>query len=111
MNTKALERFAQGARRQLQEQVAAKMARVLQTDSGELRGRVAAIGQLREQIRQSSAESVVERVAYTWFNRFCALRYLDANHYSPAGIVSPAAGHTLPEILQDAKQGVVDPDL
>ena len=64
--------------------------------------------ELQEQIRGSSKEAVIDRVAYTWFNRFCALRYMDVNHYTPLGIVSPVAGFTQPEILQEAKQGVID---
>jgi hypothetical protein len=36
---------------------------------------------------------------------------MDANHYTPVGVVSPAAGFTQPEILQEAKQGVIDADL
>ena len=47
-------------------------------------------------------------MAYTWFNRFCALRYMDVNHYTRIGIVSPQEGFTQPEILQEAKQGVID---
>ena len=54
---------------------------------------------------------MVERVAYTWFNRFCALRFMDVNRYTALGVVSPAAGFTQPEILQEAKQGVIDDDL
>ena len=54
---------------------------------------------------------MIERVAYTWFNRFCALRFMDVNHYTRVGVVSPADGFTQPEILQEAKQGVIDDDL
>jgi hypothetical protein len=64
--------------------------------------------ELRRQISQSFKDEVVERVAYTWFNRFCALRFMDANHYTRVGVVSPVAGFTQPEILQEAKQGVID---
>jgi hypothetical protein len=108
MNTRALEKFAQAARRQLHEQVEAKLDRVLETDSAELRAQTAAIQELEKQIAQTSREAVIERVAYTWFNRFCALRYMDVNHYTRMGTVSPAAGYTQPEILQEAKQGHID---
>src|SRR4051794_32810559 len=111
MNTRALEKFAQTARRQLQEQVAGKLERVLKTDSAELRGKAQAIQTLQREIANSSRAAVVERVAYTWFNRFCALRYMDANHYTRIGAVSPAAGATQPEILQEAKQGHIDEEL
>ena len=111
MDTRALKKFAQAARRQLQEQVAAKLESVLQPDSAERRARAGAVKELQKQIAQASREAVVERVAYTWFNRFCALRYMDANQYTRIGAVSPAAGFTQPEILQEAKQGHIDDDL
>jgi len=111
MDTKALEKFAQAARRQLHEQVDAKLERVLRTDSAELRGSADALKQLKQQLKDSSRAAVVERVAYTWFNRFCALRFMDANQYTRLGVVSPATGFTQPEILQEAKQGHIDPDL
>ncbi len=111
MNTKLLEKFAQAARRQLQEQVAAKLERVLRTDSAELRERADALKELKQQIDQHGRAVVIERVAYTWFNRFCALRYMDANHFTRIGTVSPAAGFTQPELLQEAKQGHIDDEL
>ncbi len=116
MNTKPLEKFAQNTRRQLQEQVNAKLTRVLRTDSADLRARAEAIAELKHEIEASSREVVVERVAYTWFNRFCALRYMDVNRYTRMGVVSPATSaageaYTQPEILQEAKQGYIDPDL
>ncbi|MBW7886074.1 MAG: BREX-1 system adenine-specific DNA-methyltransferase PglX [Caldilineaceae bacterium] len=111
MDTKPLERFAQAARRQLHEQVAAKLEQVLRTDSAELREQAAAVQQLTQEIKATSKAAVVERVAYTWFNRFCALRFMDVNHYTRMGTVSPAPGFTQPELLQEAKQGIVDPEL
>ena len=108
MDTSALKKFAQEARRQLLEQVAARMEQVLQVDSIEVREKAAAVAQLREQIAESAKEAVIDSVAYTWFNRFCALRYMDVNHYTRMGIVSPQEGFTQPEILAEAKQGVID---
>ena len=111
MNTKALEHFAQAARRQLLDEVGAKLEQVLATDSAELREKADAIQDLKKAIKASSKQAVVDRVSYTWFNRFCALRFMDANHYTHAGVVSPLPGHTQPEILQDAKQGHIVEDL
>lgn len=111
MDTKALERFAQAARRQLHQQVGARLEQALSTDSADLRARAAAVRELKEQVAASSREAVVERVAYTWFNRFCALRFMDANHYTRLGVVSPAAGFTQPELLQEAKGGLIDDEL
>lgn len=108
MNTGALKKFAQVARRQLREQVAIKLKKVLSTDSAELREKAKALADLKQRITATSKEAVVDQVAYTWFNRFCALRYMDVNGYTHIGVVSPAAGNVQPEILLEAKQGVID---
>lgn len=111
MDTKPLERFARAARRKLHDQVAGRLDAVLGTDSAALRGYAAAISNLKHELCTTPRAAVIERVAYTWFNRFCALRYMDANGYTPLRIVSPAEGFTLPEILQEAKAGVFDDEL
>lgn len=111
MNTAPLKKFAQAARRQLMEQVAARLKIVLQYDSAELRQQEKAINQLKTEIERTSQAAVVERVAYTWFNRFCALRFMDVNRYTTIGVVSPTEGFLQPEILQEAKQGHIDEEL
>ena len=40
-----------------------------------------------------------------------ALRFMDANGYSAPMIVTPAAGQTRPEILQEAMGGNIDEEL
>lgn len=111
MNTNDLKKFSQNARRELKEQVAARLQQVLNVDSAEIREKQNALNELRDQIAQSSQSAVIERVAYTWFNRLSALRFMDVNHYTRLGIVSPQPGFTQPEILQQAKQGLIDEDL
>lgn len=110
MDTNALKRFAQEARRKLLAQVEARMAQVLETDSVALREKQGVINELRALINAKGKESVIEEAAYTWFNRLCALRYMDVNQYTRMGIVSPVEGFTQPEILQNAKQGVFNPE-
>lgn len=44
---------------------------------------------------------LAERVAYIWFNRFCALRFMDVNRYTRIGVVSPSEGQFQPEILAE----------
>ncbi len=105
MDTSKLKSFAQAARRHLMEQVAARLEYVLSSDSVEIREKEKAVKELRKQIDMASKEAVIERVAYTWFNRFCALRFMDVNGYTRIGTVSPAEGFTQPEILAEAKQG------
>jgi hypothetical protein len=47
-------------------------------------------------------DGLIEKVAYTWFNRFCALCFMDVNRYTRIGVVSPAEGQSQPEILAEA---------
>ena len=111
MNTTELKKFAQTARHQLIEQVGARLDLVRQDDRAVLRGQEKSLQQLQDEITSTSRETVIDRVAYTWFNRFCALRFMDVNRYSRVGAVSSAEGFSQPEILQDAKQGHIDDDL
>ncbi|MBU4294442.1 MAG: BREX-1 system adenine-specific DNA-methyltransferase PglX [Desulfobulbaceae bacterium] len=111
MNTNELKKFAQAARRQLMEQVGARLKLVLLMDSAEIREKEKVVKDLQEQIGKTSKDAVIERVAYIWFNRFCALRFMDVNRYTKIGTVSPAEGFSQPEILQDAKQGHIDDEL
>lgn len=108
LDTGKLKKFASKARADLIDQVSAKLDHVLSTDSAELREKEKALQELKKQISATSKEAVIERVAYTWFNRFCALRFMDVNRYSRMGIVSPVEGATQPEILAEAKQGHID---
>lgn len=113
MNTNALKKFAQETRRKLMEQVAAKMQYVLHTDSPVLREKSLQVQALRQAIEQSSESQVIDKVAYTWFNRLMALRFMDANDYQPLGvsIITPKEGYTLPELLDEAKQGNIPTEL
>lgn len=108
MNTNALKKFAQQARRQLREQVGTRLEQVLRTDSVEIREKARVVAEVKQRLQETSKAEVIDRVAYTWFNRFCALRFMDVNHYTRIGIVSPVEGFTQPEMLQEAKQGVMD---
>src|SRR5690606_14574162 len=67
-----------------------------------------AMKKLDEAIRSLGEAQGVERVAYIWFNRFCALRFMDVNRYTRIGVVSPAEGQFQPEILAEAKMGHID---
>lgn len=111
MDTSKLKKFAQYARRYLMEQVAAKMKFVLAADSQARRENPKAVDDLERQIRSTSQDYVIEKVAYIWFNRFCAIRFMDANRYTRIGILSPADGQFQPEILAEAKMGHIDEGL
>ncbi|MCP4147494.1 MAG: BREX-1 system adenine-specific DNA-methyltransferase PglX, partial [bacterium] len=111
MDTAALKKFAQEARRKLKAQVTTKLEQVLSGDSAELRQKEGALKELKKEIKNTTRDEVIDRVAYTWFNRFCALRFMDVNGYTRMGTVSPAEGYTQPEMLQVAKQGHIDDDM
>lgn len=110
-NTAALKTFAQQTRSKLISLVTTKMQFVLNEDTAELRGHEREISELRRQISEKTEKIVIEEVAYTWFNRVMALRFMDANGYNAPRIVTPAEGQTRPEILQEAMSGSIDEDL
>ncbi len=113
MNTSHLKRFAQEARLKLLEQVAAKLNFVKSADTSQLRGKSETLNKLNSEIRKWGEEGVIDKVAYTWFNRLVALRYMDANGYQPFGmsVVSPATpGQVSPEILSEAHRGNIFDD-
>lgn len=94
METAQLKKFARSARRSLMEQVAAKLALVLPEGSTARRERAEAVRALEQALMDHSKDQVIERVAYTWFNRFCALRFMDVNRYTRTGVVSPTEGQS-----------------
>lgn len=108
MDTAQLKKFAQESRKQLMEAVSSKLDFVLAEDSLARRESRSAVIALEGLIKEIGKEQVIEKVAYTWFNRFCALRFMDVNRYSKIGVVSPAEGQTQPEILAEAKMGYID---
>ncbi|MBK1780888.1 BREX-1 system adenine-specific DNA-methyltransferase PglX [Advenella sp. WQ 585] len=111
MDTSKLKKFAQFARSSLIEQVDLKLDTVLTTDSLARRESAEAVKALEKAISNNSREYVIERVAYIWFNRFCALRFMDVNRYTRVGVVSPTEGQFQPEILAEAKMGHIDEDM
>lgn len=111
METASLKKFAQKARSDLLAQVGARLEATLAADSLERRESPRTVADLEKAVRERGKEQVVERVAYTWFNRLCALRFMDLRRYTGIGIVSPAAGQTQPEILAEAKGGEIDEEL
>jgi len=111
METAKLKKFAQLARRDLLGLTTAKLKVVLAEGSAAWRESPAAINRLDTAVKTLGTAQVVERVAYIWFNRFCALRFMDANLINRIGIVSPAEGQSQPEILAEAKMGHIDEEM
>lgn len=108
MNIAALKEFAPAVRRQLMEAVTLKLNFVLTARTPDFLDtyarQVAALHKLAEEDRAG----LVERVAYTWFNRLTALRFLDARGWHPFGVrvLTPAtASETQPELLKIMRSG------
>lgn len=111
METTKLKRFAQYARRSLIDQVEAKLKFVLMGESAARRENPEAVKELEKQIQLHGQAQVIDKVAYTWLNRFCALRFMDVNGYTRIRVVSPLDGQFQPEILAEAKMGHIDEDM
>ncbi|WP_420024160.1 BREX-1 system adenine-specific DNA-methyltransferase PglX (plasmid) [Cereibacter azotoformans] len=104
MDTNALKKFAQSARNLLIDQVTARLDMVLADGAAARREHPKAIAKL-EAAANSNRAHVIEQAAYTWFNRFTALRFMDVTGLTNPRVVSPADGATRPEILAEAMAG------
>ncbi len=117
MNKSAIQKFAMWARTTLMEQVRQRAFQYGITKDGYGEENAVTVNgmalspqeqsQRRELVREIQAkgyDQVVEEVAYTWFNRFIALRYMEVNNYLPSHIrvFSNAQGAFDPEILKEA---------
>ena len=117
MNKTAIKNFAVRARVQLIESAKQRAFEYEITENGENKANVDSIGgrvltneekrqrrQLIEQIRQKGYTQVMEEVAYTWFNRFVALRFMEVNGYLPSKIrvFTDENNAFKPEILKEA---------
>ena len=62
--------------------------------------------QLEHRITQHGFEQTMEALAYTWFNRFVAIRYMELHGYFDHGyrVLSHPEGHGHPEILDHAAE-------
>ena len=116
MNKGAIQKFAIWARSELIAQVSQRAYQYGIDESGfgdasadTLNGRLLTAEEksqrqeLIKQIKEKGYKQVMEEVAYTWFNRFIALRFMEVNNYLPSHIrvFSDASGMFKPEILND----------
>ena len=117
MNKTAIKNYAIWARVQLIEAVKQKAFEYEVTGNGEYKYDLdSAAGRLltkteKEQrqklldlIRQKGFEQVMEEAAYTWFNRFIALRFMEVNGYLPSKVrvFTDENGTFKPEIMKQA---------
>ncbi|WP_293686461.1 BREX-1 system adenine-specific DNA-methyltransferase PglX [uncultured Phascolarctobacterium sp.] len=97
MNKNAIKKFAVWARKELIERVSKKALaygiteqEVYNPDADSVNGIVLTAAQkkerkaLIEQIFAKGYKQVMEEIAYTWFNRFCALRFMEVNGFLPS---------------------------
>ena len=114
MNTSALKAFAPSVRRQLIEAVTRKLDFVLSTKTPDYLTTFAPqVSALRHEA-QIDRKGLIERVAYTWFNRFAALRYLDAKGWHPfrSRVLTPTTpDETQPELLKLMRTGALPEEL
>jgi hypothetical protein len=114
VNTAALKTFAPAMRRQLLEAVGRKLDRLLhQASADTLTTTAGPIAELRQQEAHNRQE-LVERVAYSWFNRLAALRYLDARGWHPFGarvLMPQTESETQPELLKLLRSGSLPAEL
>ena len=116
MNKSAIQRFAIWARTELIAQVSQRAYQYGITKDGYGEQNAVTVGgralstdeqrqrkELVDQIRSKGYTQVMEEVAYTWFNRFIALRFMEVNNYLPSHIrvFSDSTGAFKPEILND----------
>lgn len=117
METAPLKSFATSARTELIREVTARITAVLAQGSPERVENPTAVAGLEKAVAAGGGGDegkahVADKVAYTWFNRIIALRFMDANGYTGIGIVSPAADQIgQPEVLAAAKRGQIDQEV
>ena len=121
MNTAKIKAYAPKARKDFIQSVTerANLLGISQShiEPAEIKGDVAIIGgqvfpkksaKLRDEIiakiKKSSFDQVMEAAAYTWFNRFAALRYMEIHDFLEHGyrVLSNRSGKSIPEILENA---------
>ncbi len=116
MDKNAIQKYAIWARNELIGQVKQRAFQYGISDKGYseesasvINGRVLTPDEKRQrqdfvhEIQKNGFEQAVEEVAYTWFNRFVALRFMEVNDYLPTHVrvFSDASGSFNPEILKD----------
>lgn len=116
MDKSKLKKFAISARIELIQIVSAKLEFLLNLDIENL---PVAYRSSKEYIKTISGfsdtkekkDDFVEEVAYIWFNRLIALRFMDANSITETAVVTPLQEGANPAIFTTAKDGEISDDL
>ena len=119
MDKNAIKKYAAWARKELIARVTQKAEQYEITekkntpaDADSIGGRVLTAAEKKQRqaliakFNQDGFEQVMEEVAYTWFNRFTALRFMEVNNYLPSHtrVFTNENGEFKPQILADAIQ-------
>ena len=117
MDKNAIKKYAVWARRELIERVTQRAARYGVTANGEADKNVDSVnGKLLSDVEKEQRKALINRVnkkgfaqtmeevAYTWFNRFAALRFMEVNNYLPTHVrvFTNDVGAFHPQILSEA---------
>ena len=117
MDKNAIKKYAVWARRELISRVSQRAAlyEITDKDYGDasvdsVLGRVMSAEEKHQrqaliaQIREKGYEQVMEEIAYTWFNRFIALRFMEVNGYLPSRVrvFTDDENNFKPQILTEA---------
>ena len=117
MDKNAIKRYAVWARRELISRVSQRAAIYGITDEGyedpnaqSINGKILTSTEIKQrqalitEIRAKGYEQVMEEVAYTWFNRFIALRFMEVNGYLPSHVrvFTDDENNFKPQILTEA---------
>lgn len=123
MDKNSIKKFAVWARRELITRVSQRAVQYEITEKGygeydadSVNGRVMSASEksqrkaLIDQIRAKGYEQVMEEVAYTWFNRFSALRFMEVNGYLPSRtrVFTDDNNNFKPQIITDAIDLTID---
>ena len=103
IDSSRLKNFAQDARRQLMDEVKVRLELALNPSSTIALENKEAVAKLEETLKNKTKDEVIEEVAYTWFNRIIALRYMDSRGLQNPMAVTPLEGQSLPEMLTIAR--------
>lgn len=99
MDKNAIKKYAVWARKELISRVAQKAQQygiteteMVDANADSVNGKVLSAEEMQQrraliaQINEKGYQQVMEEVAYTWFNRFSALRFMDVNGYLPSHV-------------------------
>ena len=116
MNKSRLKKFATSVRVELIQIVSAKLDFLLGLDIENLpiayRSKINHIQTIKKLTdTKQKKEDFIEEVAYTWFNRLIALRFMDANSITDIPVITPLQEGANPAIFTKAKEGEIDEKL